>query len=486
MEMDDDSVFRVEKSRGASSSMQQYLASNGRAIAFGSYPGDTLMPIPIENIGTEGDQVLCAEQRIRSTSLPHEWPGVHFVDSDEVAAVTRVAQAASPFRFYGPDLQEETKKLEAEFAAYVGRKYALGVNSGTAALQIALASLGVGPGCEVILPGYFWVATVGAVVRSGAIPVLVDSDETWSLDPQKVEEKITSRTKVIITVHMGGVIGRVNELVAIAKKHGICLLEDCAQAVGASQHGVKAGSFGDIAIYSFQLNKHMTSGEGGMIVADNKTLYDRCMAVHDLGYPRNSEGRLITNEPESQMWGIGSRMSELTAAFARPQLKKLDRICAAMRGAKNVIRKAISPIDGLSLRTVLDPQGDAGSFLIVTCPTRAISLDFIKALHQEGIRGEQGGLYPIHMDDWGLHIYYNIPSLVNKRGTCPGVKSVWELAENRHSDQSYEKGACPRLDDMLDRSIIMSIASALADSDISDIVSAFTKAADKILGGKFD
>jgi len=415
---------------------------------------------------------------VRTAPLPQEWCGAHHMGQAELDAVTRVLRARSPFRYYGLDLQSETEQLEREFAAYCGVKHALAVSSGTAALQAALAALGVGFGDEVVLPGYFWVSTVAAVVRSGAIPVLVDSDDTWSVDPARVESKLTERTKAIITVHMGGVIGRVRELTAVARRHDLPVLEDCAQAAGASQQGRKAGTFGDIAIFSFQLNKHMTSGEGGMVVTNSERLFRRAFAVHDLGYWRNAAGRLEFGEPDIQLWGIGARMSELTAAVARVQLGRLDGICTNMRDAKNRIKAALADCGQVTTREVLDPSGDAGSFLYLTFGTRAQSLRFVEAVRAEGIVAAAGGMYPVHCDDWGLHIYYNIPSLLGKRGL--GAKSVWDLAENAGSAVSYEKGTCPHLDSLLARSVVMCVASNLAERDIDDIITAFRKVQDDL------
>ena len=425
-----------------------------------------------------GDETLAMNggKPVRRKPLPQEWCGCSFMDEREVEAVARVARAKSPFRFYGPDLQNEASQLEREFADKIGTKYALAVSSATAGLQVALGALGVGPGDEVLLPGYFWVATVGAVVRSGAVPVLVDCDDSFSIDPQKIEEKITPRTKAIIMVHMGGVIGRVREVVQVARKRGIKLIEDCAQAAGASQNGVRCGAFGDIGVFSFQLNKPMTSGEGGMVVTNDQRLYRRSQAIHDLGYPRNEAGRLDLTNEDTQLWGIGARMSELTAAFARVQLSKLDDINASMRNAKNRIRKALAGIPGISLRHVVDSSGDTGAFLYLTFEARETSLRFVKALRAEGIVGGAGGHYPIHMDDWGMHIYYNIPSLVQKRGNA--AKSVWTLAENQLSaTRSYAKGACPNLDALLARTMIICIASSLTEEDVSDIVTAIQKVA---------
>jgi len=411
---------------------------------------------------------------VRTKPLPQEWCGAHFMDELETEAAVRVCKSKTLFRYYGLDLQNEVSKLEQEFAACIGTRHALAVSSGTAALQVALGALGVGPGDEVLIPGYFWVATVGAVVRSGAIPVLVDCDDTFSMDPKDAARKITPRTKVILVVHMGGVIGRIKDIVALAKQHQLKVIEDSAQANGASQNRVKAGAFGDLAIFSFQMNKHMTSGEGGMVVTNDPHLYRRAFAIHDLGYARNEAGRLVFDDPSLQLWGIGCRMSELTGAVARVQLRKLDRITGAMRSAKNKIKKTL---DGtLTFRTVLDPEGDAGSFLLTVFPTREQSLKFTEALRAEGIVAAKDGLYPVHMDQWGLHIYYNVASLVNKRGLS--AISPWQLAENRASaNVSYAKGTCPHLDDLLSRTMLMCIASNLTGRDVEDIVTAYRKVA---------
>lgn len=411
---------------------------------------------------------------VRTKPLPQEWCGAHYMDEQEIEAAARVCKSKTLFRYYGLDLQNEVSKLEQEFAAYIGTKYALAVSSGTAALQVALGALGVGPGDEVLIPGYFWVATVGAVVRSGAIPVLVDCDDSFSMDPADAARKITPRTKAILVVHMGGVIGRIKDIVALAKRHKLKVIEDSAQANGASQHGVKAGAFGDMAIFSFQMNKHMTSGEGGMVVTNDPRLYRRAFAIHDLGYARNDAGRLVFDDPSLQLWGIGCRMSELTGAVARVQLRKLDLITGAMRSAKNRIKQALAGM--LTFREVLDFEGDAGSFLLTVFPTRAQSLKFTDALRAEGIVAAKDGLYPVHMDQWGLHIYYNVASLVNKRGIS--AVSPWQLAENRASANiSYAKGTCPHLDDLLSRTMLMCIASNLTERDVEDIVMAYRKVA---------
>jgi len=141
--------------------------------------------------------------------LPQEWPGIHYIGEEEINAVIQVLKAQSPFRYYGPKPRYEAREFEKEFAQFIGMEYCVAVSNGTTALQVALSALGVGPGDEVIMPGYFWVSTAGAVARLGAIPVLTDVDDSMSIDPADLEKKISKRTKAVIVVHMGGVIGQI-------------------------------------------------------------------------------------------------------------------------------------------------------------------------------------------------------------------------------------------------------------------------------------
>ncbi len=224
---------------------------------------------------------------VRTTPLPWELPGAHWIGEEEKQLVDQVINARSPFRYYGLDALGMVDRLESEWCSTFGHRHALGVNSGSAALHIALAAFGVGPGDEVMVPGYLWVSCVSAVVRTGAIPKLVDIDATFCMDPADLERKISPRTRAVLLVNMSGAMGRNEEIAAICRQHGIRLLEDSAQAIGASLNRRPSGSFGDIGIFSFQLNKNMTSGEGGLLVTEDHDLYKRCAALHDLGYARN-------------------------------------------------------------------------------------------------------------------------------------------------------------------------------------------------------
>jgi 8-amino-3,8-dideoxy-alpha-D-manno-octulosonate transaminase len=411
---------------------------------------------------------------VRTQPLPLEFPGVHHMDEQEVDAAVRVLRDRSPFRYYGIKLRNEVEQLEKEFAAHLGLPYAVAVSSGTGALHTALSALGVGPGQEIIVPAYMWVAVVSAVVNLGAIPVLADIDDTFGIDPKALLQLITPRTRGVILVHMSGAQSDVVRIAKIAREHGLFLLEDCAQANGASINGQKVGTFGDMAIFSFQMNKNMTAGEGGCVVTRDKRLYQRAVACHDLGYARDEDGRLIFDDPDLSLWGRGYRLDELRGAVLRVQLKKMPAIVQRMRESKYRIREALQKLPGLKLRRIVDPAGDTGAFLITTYENATVARKVNEALRAEGITTYPQGVSNIRMIDWGLHLYYNVVSLVARR-SVDDRGFPWSLSENAGSEMRYQKGTCPHADDLFERSIIMSIPSCLSTKDEDDIIQAFQK-----------
>ena len=412
---------------------------------------------------------------VRSTPLPWELPGAYYIDEEEKRLVNQVIDARSPFRFYGLNAQGMVDRLESEWCSTFGHKHALGVNSGSAALHIALAAFGVGPGDEVLVPGYMWVSCMSAIVRTGAIPRLVDIDGSFCMDPADLERKIGPRSKAVLFVNMSGAMGRNDRIAEICRKHNLRLLEDCVQAIGGSLKGRSAGSFGDIGIYSFQLNKNMTSGEGGLLVTEDEDLYKRCVALHDLGYARTAEGRLDPSDERYQYWGIGSRMSELSGAMALAQMRKVRAITAKMREAKWKIREAIKDIPGIALREIDDPAGDTGPVLITVYPTAEACQRFVEAIRAEGVRGPEGSLTCITMREWGMHWYFNIPSLVKKRSNAKEGFPWTHPANAFATDYSYAKGQLPVCDAMSERAALLTVASVLKDADIDDIIAAFRK-----------
>ncbi len=406
--------------------------------------------------------------------LPLEFPGVHHMGPEEVEAAARVVRSRSLFRYYGVDLQREVEKFESEFAAFLGVSHVVAVSSGTAALSVALAALGVGPGQEVIVPAYMWVSVAAAVVNRGAIPVLADIDDTFCIDPKSLEERISSKTTGIIVVHMSGAPADIEAIREVANRKKLFLLEDCAQCMGGSVHGQRVGTFGDMGIYSFQMNKNMTSGEGGAVVTNTRRLYDRAFACHDLGYARNEQGRLNTSDPDLCLWGQGCRLDELRASVLRVQLTKLPQITASMHRSKYHIRQALEKLPGISLRRIVDPAGDTSPFLITTYKDVDTAKIVNKALRAEGIVTHPQGLSNILMTEWGFHLYYNIASLVQRtsvdRGGFP-----WTLSENRGLKVEYSKGTCPVADSLFERSILLAIPSSLTERDEDDVIQAFEK-----------
>lgn len=377
----------------------------------------------------EGRLAIHGGTPIRTEPLPLEFPGVHHMGEEENEAVSRLVRSRSLFRYYGLKLQKEVDSFEREFAKFLGVSHALAVTSGTGALNVALSALGVGPGQEVIVPAYMWVAVAGAVVSHGAIPVLADIDNTFCLDPKSLEERISPRTSGIIVVHMSGAPADVKAIREVARRRKLFLVEDCAQCTGGSVDGQKVGSFGDIATFSFQMNKNITSGEGGCVVTNDQRLYERAFACHDLGYARDEKGRLKLDDPDLLLWGLGYRLDEVRGALLRVQLTKLPKIVGRMRQSKYRIRRALEHLPGIALRRIVDPEGDTGPFLITTYVDAATAKRVNQALRAEGIVTFPQGLSNIVMTEWGLHLYYNIASLV-KRTSVDGKGFPWKLCEN--------------------------------------------------------
>jgi perosamine synthetase len=217
------------------------------------------------------------------------------------------------------------KIFEQKFAKRMGRKYGIAVTNGTAAIDAAVDALGIGPGDEVILPAFTIISCILQIVRSGARPVLVDSDPlTWNMDVTQIENKITRRTKAIMVVHVYGLPVDMDPVVKICKKYNLKLIEDAAEVIGQTYKGKPCGSFGDISTVSFYPNKHITTGEGGMILTDNKNLAETCRSLRNLCFQENK--RFVH---ERLGWNL--RMTNIQAALGLAQLEKLEQFIQKKR-----------------------------------------------------------------------------------------------------------------------------------------------------------
>jgi 8-amino-3,8-dideoxy-alpha-D-manno-octulosonate transaminase len=412
--------------------------------------------------------------------VPYEWPGSYYYGEEEIELLGRVIRSRSPFRFYGHDPQGFADALEAAFCHRLGRKHALSVNSATSALSIAMTALRIGPGDEVLIPGYLWVACIGAVVRAGAIPRLVEVDESFVMDPDDLRRKVTPHSKAVLIVNMCGATGRLDELLAVAREHNLLVIEDVAQAAGGSFRGKPLGSFGDVAVFSFQLNKNMTAGDGGLLATDDEAIYERAFAAHDLGYPRNAAGRLDPSDPEFQGWGQGSRMNELTAAVLVAQEQKLDTITGAMRRWNHYLYDHLAGIAGIRPRLRLDPAGDSGPFVLLIYPDAKTCQAMCERTSELGVRsGPTGGTnYPLA--DHGLHLYSNNASLVNKRGVN-GSRYPWAFPENAFAaTYRYDKGTLPASDALFARTALLTCPPTLSEQACAQIVACFRQAAGEL------
>jgi len=235
------------------------------------------------------------------------------------------------------------KKFEEKFSARMGRKFGVAVCNGSAALEIAVATLGIGKGDEVIMPTFTIISCVAPLIRVGARPVLVDSDPlTWNMDVSQIQKKITQKTKAIMIVHIYGLPADIDPIFKLARKHGLKVIEDAAEMHGQTYKGKPCGSFGDISIFSFYPNKHITTGEGGMILTNNEILAEKSRGFRNLCFQANK--RFIHNE-----LGWNFRMTNLQAALGLAQLERLDEFVKRKRTMGKLYTKLLSGVDGIEL-----------------------------------------------------------------------------------------------------------------------------------------
>ena len=235
------------------------------------------------------------------------------------------------------------RQFEEQFAARVNRRHGIAVCNGSAALDAAVAALGIGPGDEVILPTFTIVSCAASIVRSGATPVVVDCDPiTWNMDAAQVVTKITPRTKAIMVVHIYGLPVDMNPIMALAKEHGLKIIEDAAEMHGQTYCGKPCGSLGDISTFSFYPNKHITTGEGGMIVTDDDALAERCRSLRNLCF--QPQKRFVHEE-----MGWNFRMTNLQAALGLAQLERLDEFVLRKRAIGRKYTELLAGTPGLQL-----------------------------------------------------------------------------------------------------------------------------------------
>ncbi len=381
-------------------------------------------------------------------------PGFEIIGEEEIAEVVEVLRSGYVYR-YGPEDDPNFKAKVWTFEQAVAKhshvKYAVAVNCGSTALWIAMMGLGIGPGDEVIVPGFTFIASISSIIYARAVPVLAEVDRTFNLDPADVEQKITPRTKAIMVVHLMGNLARMDELKAIADRHGLFLIEDCAQAFGASYKGQPAGSMGHVGAFSFNYAKIITAGEGGLIITNNEAHYKRFFALHDQGHSPLRKGKEVGQRP---FMSLDFRMTELQGAVLLAQFRKLAYIREHLHANKRLLKSLISDMPGLEFRELPDPKGEAATLLTLILPSEEIARQIA---HDLGTKV---------LIEGGWHVYTNMEQLLEKRlpveRGCP-----FDCPGTYNQQVHYYKGMLPQTDELLARSI--NIGIGMVDSGLGAI-----------------
>ena len=396
---------------------------------------------------------------------PPMYPGGNAIGVEEEEAVLEVIRSRRLFRYYGPQPgPSKAAALEAAFAAQMGARKAIAVTSGTAALMCGLAGVAVGPGDEVIVPAYTWIASASSVVMCGGVPILAEVDDSLTLDPADVARKISPRTKAIMPVHMRGAPAAMDELLALADQHGLQVVEDVAQAVGGSYHGRRLGSLGDVGCFSLQFNKIITCGEGGLVITSNDEIYKRAVMYHD------TIGGLRNNIPAPEiMLGMNFRMPELSAAVALVQLDRLAGLIEAMRERKRRLKAGMADClrhAGGCFRTLNDPEGDTAIALIFFMPTPEQAAWVQRALRAENIGADR--MYQPDVVDY--HVYAHWGPILEQRTWSP-QGGPWRWS----SPVEYRTDMCPRTLDLLERAVHLDVNPLLTEEDIEETIAGLNK-----------
>ena len=310
-------------------------------------------------------------------------PGAELIGKEELNEIKDVFDKGGVlYRYALPEPRSKVRQFEKEFQRKLNVKYAHAMTNGTSALLAALRALNIKPGDEVITQSFTFIATVEAIAEHGAIPVVTEVNKTLNMDPEDLESKITPATKAIIPVHMAGAPAQMDEIMSIAREHNIPVLEDAAQALGGTYRGKYLGTIGDIGIFSFDYGKPLTTGEGGMIVTNNESLFLIARAYSDHGHEQNPN--LPRGKDIRHISGLNFRMMELQGAIGLAQLRKLDYIVKRTRENTKKVREGIENLPGIEFREIPDPEGEVRDSLIFFLENRKAAEKFAELFRKKG------------------------------------------------------------------------------------------------------
>ncbi len=367
------------------------------------------------------------------------------IGKEEINAVKRAIESNDFFKINNSG--KEVLNFEKEWQAHLGTDYALLVSSGFGAITSSLVGLGIGPGDEVIVPAYTYIATALAVTAIGAIPVIADIDDTLTIDVKEVQKKISKNTKAIIPVHIQGFPCDMKSICELAKKHSIAVVEDACQSIGGKFNGEYLGTIGDAGAYSFNYYKVITAGEGGSLVTKNRKIFERALIYHDSSAVAFFGDQLDgINEP--LFGGVEYRVSDITGAIMREQLKKLPSIIDDLHKNKFAL------IDGLKNKKLVAPSHDAEGDCATTLALRFGDKDACESFAK---KCDDNGLTIVIPINTGKHIYTNWTQIMEKRGAHHPALDPFKMKENQALQMEYTPDMCPRTLDLLSRTAYISI-----------------------------
>ncbi|CAM3474754.1 DegT/DnrJ/EryC1/StrS family aminotransferase [Aequorivita lipolytica] len=383
-------------------------------------------------------------------------PGFEIFGAEERKQVNDVLETGILMRYGFDGMRHnhwKAKEFEIAFAKRMGAEYCQLVSSGTAALTVALASAGIGAGDEVIMPTFTFVASFESILALGAIPILVDIDDTLTLDPKAVEAAITSKTKCVMPVHMCGSMADLRALKAICKKHNLILLEDACQAIGGTYEGKPLGSYGDLGCFSFDFVKTITCGEGGGVITNNEKYALNADHYQDHGHDHVGNDRGAETHP---FLGYNFRISELNAAVGLAQLDKLDGILKIQKENYTILRETLETIEGVTFRRVPKGGEENYSFLNFFLPTEELTKKAHKALSEAGV-------------DACFYWYTNNWHYINGWEHLKNLKSLGNLSsEVKNQMQDFNNTDFSKSDAIMSRTISSLIKIGWTEKQVRD------------------
>ncbi len=334
---------------------------------------------------------------------------------------------------------------------------------------MALAALGIGPGDEVITQGFTFVATFEAIIEAGAVPIPAEIDSTLNLDPEDFERKITEKTKAVIPVHMLGSPARIQEILEIARKNNIKVIEDTAQALGAAVGGKKLGTWGDMGTFSFDFYKTITTGEGGMVITNDRELYQRASEYADHGHDHNPE---VSRALEGRRFlGFNYRMNELQGAIGLAQLSKLDDMIQRQYQNQALIRETLESCESVEMRTLPENGKDSYSHLCFFLPDAEKAVQFHQAITQKGMSA-------IYFKNNYWHFLPNWEHLLAQKTVWPAPYPFGGPIYGK--EMSYSPEMLPKSAEILSKLVVIPIFLQMDEERIRHIVMELQAIAEEI------